>query len=123
MTTSELTASFLCLVAGFWAVSWLMSRGERPKDEQSLPPSRPPPQSRSPPPPSRPAPKPGVPAWHEVLGVSPQATRAEITAAYREQISQYHPDKVVRLGPEIRALADRKSAEVNAAYDQALKSR
>ena len=116
MTTSELTASFLCLVAGYWAVSWLMNRGERRDDEQSLPPPRPPP-------PSRPAPKPGVPAWYEVLGVSPQATRAEITAAYREQISQYHPDKVVRLGPEIRSVAERKSAEVNAAYDQALKSR
>ena len=122
MSTSELTAAFLCLVAGYWAVSWLMNRGERREDEQSLPPTWPSSPSR-PPPPSRPAPKPGGPPWHEVLGVSPQATRAEITAAYRGQISQYHPDKVVQLGPEIRALAERKSAELNAAYDQALKSR
>jgi len=57
-----------------------------------------------------------------VLGVSPNATRSEIASAYRALISQYHPDKVARLGPEIRAVAERKSAELNRAYEDALSS-
>lgn len=120
MSTSELTVSFLCLVVGYALVSWLMNRSSRRED---LPSPLPPPQQPRPPPPFVPAFRVGEPAWHEVLGVSSAATREQITAAYREQISQYHPDKVARLGAEIRALAERKSAQLNAAYDQALKSR
>jgi DnaJ-domain-containing protein 1 len=32
--------------------------------------------------------------WWEVLGVSPNASRSEITRAYRRKIQQYHPDRV-----------------------------
>ena len=113
MSTSELTVSFLCLVAGYALVSWLMNRTSRREDPPS--PLPPPQQPRPrPSPPFVPAFRVGEPAWHEVLGVPPAATR--------EQISQYHPDKVARLGAEIRALAERKSAQLNGAYDQALKS-
>ena len=59
--------------------------------------------------------------WYVVLDVDRSASRSEITAAYRTRISQYHPDKVARMGPEIRALAEQKSAEINAAYQAALK--
>ncbi|MBS0388440.1 MAG: J domain-containing protein [Proteobacteria bacterium] len=115
MTTSELTVSFLCTVAGYVAVSWLLDRGGK-RDAERRPDDGMPPRS-APPPGAREAP------WHRVLGVSAQATRAEIASAYRALISQYHPDKVTRLGPEIRAVAERKSAEINRAYEQALRAR
>lgn len=57
--------------------------------------------------------------WHEVLGVSEWATHEEVTAAYRDKIGQYHPDKVATMGPEIRALAGSKARQVNEAYREA----
>lgn len=35
-------------------------------------------------------------------------------------MSQYHPDKVASLGPELRDLCERKTKEINTAYDQAI---
>jgi DnaJ like chaperone protein len=64
---------------------------------------------------------PGRP-WHEVLGVAADAGKTEVAAAYKHMIGQYHPDKVERMGPEIRELARRRSAEINAAYEAAMKS-
>jgi restriction system protein len=61
--------------------------------------------------PATPAPDP-----HTVLGLSRNATREEIRAAYRALIVQYHPDKVAQLGPELRQLATEKSAQINEAY-------
>ena len=58
-------------------------------------------------------------SWHEVLGVSQWATQEEVTAAYREKIQQYHPDKVAKMGPEIRALAELKATQINEAYRHA----
>jgi len=118
MSTSEVIVFILCTVAGYALVSWLLNRGARhgqePRPEDRLPPTS------APPPPAL---RPGEARWHQVLGVSPNATRTEIASAYRSLISQYHPDKVARLGPEIRAVAERKSAELNRAYEQALSSR
>ncbi len=57
--------------------------------------------------------------WWSVLDVLPTATRDEIALAYKRKISQYHPDKVAQMGEEIRAVAERKSKEVNAAYEEA----
>jgi uncharacterized membrane-anchored protein len=54
--------------------------------------------------------------WWEVLGVSASATDDEISSAYKQAIRQYHPDKVATLGPEIRAVAETKSKEINEAY-------
>lgn len=59
--------------------------------------------------------------WWEVLGVPQIATRDEIAAAYKRRISEYHPDKVANLGEEIRAVAERRSKEINAAYDEAMR--
>ncbi len=61
--------------------------------------------------------------WHEVLEVSELATVEQIRTAYKQKISQYHPDKVADMGLEIRELAETRSKEINAAYDQALKAR
>jgi DnaJ like chaperone protein len=59
--------------------------------------------------------------WHRVLNINPSASLDEIRAAYQSLISQYHPDKVATLGAEVRALAERKSKEITAAYQEALR--
>src|SRR5689334_20216103 len=58
-----------------------------------------------------------IPAWHETLQVAPDASIDEIRRAYRSLMSQYHPDKVASLGPELRELCERKTKEINTAYD------
>ena len=50
---------------------------------------------------------------YKILGVSPDATDAEIKQAYRKLAKQYHPD----LNPG-DAYAAKKMQEVNAAYEQ-----
>lgn len=62
-------------------------------------------------------------SWHDVLQVAPTASADEIRAAYRQLISQYHPDKVETLGPDIRDLARRKAQEITVAYETGLKAR
>jgi DnaJ like chaperone protein len=57
------------------------------------------------------------------LQVAPTASAEEIRAAYRQLISQYHPDKVETLGADIRDLARRKSQEITVAYESGLKAR
>jgi DnaJ-domain-containing protein 1 len=52
----------------------------------------------------------------QILGLAPgRITLSEVRAAYRSLMSQYHPDRVSHLGPELRALAARKSVEFNLA--------
>lgn len=62
-------------------------------------------------------------AWHEVLNVAPSADAQEIRRAYKNLMSQYHPDKVASLGPELRELCERKTKEINIAYGQAMAER
>jgi DnaJ-domain-containing protein 1 len=59
--------------------------------------------------------------WWEVLGVPRIATRDEVAGAYARRIEEYHPDKVARMGEEMRALAERRLKEINAAYDEAMR--
>ena len=51
-----------------------------------------------------------------ILGVEGSPDQLQIRKAYKEKMSQYHPDKVSQLGVEIRDLADRKSKQINKAY-------
>jgi hypothetical protein len=48
---------------------------------------------------------------YAVLGVDPEATPRDVTAAYRRLAKEWHPDR--RRGEE----ADRRMAEINGAYD------
>lgn len=59
--------------------------------------------------------------WNLVLEVSTSASIDEIRVAYKQRIREYHPDKVAALGAEIRAVAERRSREINAAYEAAMK--
>ena len=62
-------------------------------------------------------------SWFRILGVSENASKDQVTTAYKVMISQYHPDKVAQMGTEIRELAEFKSKQINAAYDYAMKLR
>jgi DnaJ like chaperone protein len=56
---------------------------------------------------------------YTALGVSPDASSQDVKRAYRKLISQNHPDKLAARGlPEsMRAVAEERSRELNAAYD------
>ena len=115
MSLGELTVSFLCLLAGYVGVNWWLNRGSAEKPASS---ARKEEATNT----RRPEKAQGAFAWNVVLDVDEGANRAAITAAYRQRISQYHPDKVSQMGPEIRALAEQKSKEINAAYEAGLDS-
>lgn len=53
-----------------------------------------------------------------VLGVATDANEAEVEAAYRRLIAQYHPDRMAGAAPELRAQAERRAREINGAYDR-----
>ena len=122
MTATETTVIIICLVGGYWLVSYFI----RDPEEMEFPTG-----------PEACKPDVGSPAgaetpqdgcgfqlpWNLVLGVPKSASRLEIVAAYKQKMSQYHPDKVANMGEEIRDLADRRSKEINAAYDAALRER
>ena len=56
-------------------------------------------------------PAPGERPWHEILGVSPSATTAEIAAAYKDMARKYAQDG-----------SDDKLSELNVARDRAMKA-
>ena len=58
-----------------------------------------------------------------VLGVSESSSDDDVEAAYRRLMSEFHPDRVAAAGPEIRELAERRTREANAAYDQIKRQR
>ena len=57
---------------------------------------------------------------HEILGVSPCASREELRAAYRALARRWHPDRFME-GPE-REWASVRMAEINRAYRACLKT-
>jgi hypothetical protein len=59
-------------------------------------------------------------AWdpYAVLGIRRGATRDEIRDAYRAQMKLYHPDRVADLGPELQAVAHRKSIDIQRAFEE-----
>ena len=55
---------------------------------------------------------------YRVFDLTSDASDAEIDQAYRRLISQYHPDKLAGAAPELRAQAEKKARQINAAYDR-----
>ena len=108
MTLADIIVIAICLAVGYKFVSSMMSKSD-PVSESHRP--EPPNLFQRQPP------------WHDVLGVPADATHEQIVSAYRARMSEYHPDKVASLGPDIRALAEQKAKEINAAYAEATAGR
>jgi len=108
MTLGEIGVALIGLCAGYWVLTKLFR-----------PPPRAEPSNRR----RRAGAGDGGSPWHQVLGVSPSATRDEIRRAYRTLLSRYHPDKSATLSQEMRELAERKSREITHAYRHAMQRR
>ena len=55
---------------------------------------------------------------YSILGLTSEASDAEIDQAYRRLISQYHPDKLAGAATDLRKQAETKAREINQAYDR-----
>ena len=55
--------------------------------------------------------------YMSIFGLQKNASEDEIKKRYRELMSQYHPDKVQHLGREFQQMAEKKTKEIQKAYD------
>jgi uncharacterized membrane protein YkvA (DUF1232 family) len=53
---------------------------------------------------------------YTILGITQDASREEIKAAYRRLATQYHPDKVQHLGKDFQKMAEARFKEIQQAY-------
>lgn len=53
----------------------------------------------------------------EILEIPINADLETIKNSYRRLVKEYHPDKVSNMGKEIRQLAQKKTIEINQAYE------
>lgn len=60
---------------------------------------------------------------YKVLGITPDATNDEVKAAYRKMALQHHPDRVAKLGDDVRQAAEKKFKEINEAKERIYKAR
>jgi DnaJ-domain-containing protein 1 len=115
MSTTEILITLAGLYFGYWIVSKLIM--DKPKAKTA-------PEYQSAPPPEQNREHQSTePTWYEILGVPFDATAAEIKFSYRTLMSQYHPDKVATLGDELKTVAERKSKEINGAYEEGMRLR
>ena len=63
--------------------------------------------------------------FYETLGVDRQASQPELKKAYRRQMNQHHPDKLVSRGmpEEMVKMATEKTQEIKAAYELIVEER
>jgi DnaJ like chaperone protein len=60
---------------------------------------------------------------YKVLGVSPDVSDADLKKAYRKLALEHHPDRVAKLGDDVRKAAEKKFQEINAAKERIWKAR
>jgi preprotein translocase subunit Sec63 len=53
----------------------------------------------------------------QLLDIKASAADAEVKAAYRAKLMQYHPDRVAPLGEDVQRLAHEKKLEIQRAYE------
>lgn len=111
MSSTEIAVAAIGLLLGYWLVAFFLKSDGQNKPAESDDFFQP----------QAPAAQPPQP-WHEVLQTSEDASADQIRTAYEGARDQYHPDKVRELGPELQALAQRKSAEIEAAYRVAMRT-
>jgi hypothetical protein len=58
--------------------------------------------------------------WFDVLGVSPNASAAEINSAYKAKMMRNHPDRVAEMDEEFQELAETRAKRLNRARDEGL---
>ena len=115
MSATEILITLAGLYFGYWIVSKLIMDKPKAQPAQEY-------QSAPPPEQNRESEK-TQPTWYDTLNVAPDATAAEIRHSYRTLMSQYHPDKVANLGEELKIVAERKSKDINVAYEEAMRQR
>lgn len=55
---------------------------------------------------------------YAALGLTDEASDAEVDRAYRRLIAQYHPDRLGNATDDLRHQAETRSREINRAYDR-----
>lgn len=130
MTLTEVLVIASGLAIGYWFVSVFVPHAKKDTTEADRSAARERPEGPwlqdrtiavSPVPPPI-APESSTATWHEVLGISAFASLDEITSAYHARMEEHRPERVAEMGPEIRALAVRKSREIHDAYLAAIGS-
>ena len=54
---------------------------------------------------------------YRILGLTPDATDAEVRSAYRKLVVEHHPDKVAHLGDDIKEAATKKLQQITEAKE------
>lgn len=126
VSRTDIIVVLVGLFAGYFLVSWLIGRldgGGRGNAESTRRPDQGHWRDRDEPPPQAQRTDTGnARAWYEVLQVPAYASLDEVRLAYRRRIAEYHPDRTSSLGDELRALAEVKTKEINAAYETAMRA-
>ncbi len=55
--------------------------------------------------------------FYTILNINRNSSVDEIKKAYKEEIRKYHPDKVEHLGDEFKEIAEKKTKDINKAYN------
>lgn len=55
--------------------------------------------------------------FYLILNINSNSSVDDIKKAYKEEIRKYHPDKVEHLGNEFKEIAERKTKDINKAYN------